>query len=66
MNYSEKIKYARRALLMRREELAYELGVTLVTVCHWEDGKAVPCAKSRKAFRELCERRGLFLDEDDG
>ena len=40
MSYPEKIKFARETLLMTQEELALELGVTPITVCRWETGKA--------------------------
>ena len=61
MSYPEKIN-----LLMTQEELALELGVTPVTVCRWETGKVEPSIKAKKAFRDLCERKGLSFDENHG
>ena len=66
MTYSEKIKSARENLLMTQEEIAAELGVTSITVCRWETGKTEPSIKAKKAFRDLCERKGLTFGENNG
>lgn len=66
MTYSEKIKSARENLLMTQEEIAVELGVTPITVCRWETGKTEPSIKAKKAFRDLCERKGLTFGESNG
>ena len=66
MTYSEKIKSARENLLMTQEESATELGVTPITVCRWETGKTEPSIKAKKAFRDLCERKGLTFGENNG
>ena len=66
MSYPEKIKFARETLLMTQEELALELGVTPITVCRWETRKVEPSIKAKKAFRDLCERKGLSFDENHG
>ncbi len=63
MTYSEKIKAVRESLLVTQEELGKELGVTSITICRWETGKVEPSMKAKKAFRELCERKGLTFDE---
>ena len=66
MTYSEKIKSARENLLMTQEEIAVELGVTPITVCRWETGKTEPSIKAKKAFRDICERKGLTFGENNG
>lgn len=66
MTYSEKIKSAREKLLMTQEEIAAELGVTSITVCRWETGKTEPGIKAKKAFRDLCERKGLTFGKNNG
>ena len=66
MTYSEKIKSARENLLMTQEEIAVELGVKPITVCRWETGKTEPSIKAKKAFRDLCERKGLTFGENNG
>lgn len=63
MTYPEKIKSARESLLITQEELANELGVTSITICRWETGKVEPSIKAKKAFRDLCERKGLTFNE---
>ena len=66
MTYAEKIRQSREALLMTQGEFATELGVNLITVCRWETGKTEPSIKAKKAFRDLCERKGLTFDENNG
>ena len=66
MTYSEKIKSARENLLMTQEEIAAELGVTPITVCRWETSKTEPSIKAKKAFRDLCERKGLTFGKNNG
>lgn len=66
MTYSEKIRTAREHLLMTQEEIASELGVTSITICRWETGKVEPSIKAKKAFRNLCERKGLSFEENNG
>lgn len=63
MTFAKKIKTARENLLMTQEEIALELGVTSITVCRWETGKTEPSIKAKKAFRDLCERKGLTFAE---
>lgn len=66
MTYAEKIRQSRETLLMTQVELATELGVNSITVCRWETGKTEPSIKAKKAFRDLCERKGLTFDENNG
>lgn len=63
MTYPEKIKAVRESLLVTQEELAKELGVTPITICRWETGKVEPSIKAKKAFRDLCEKKGLTFEE---
>ena len=60
------LKKYRQLAGMTQEELALELGVTPITVCRWETGKVEPSIKAKKAFRDLCERKGLSFDENHG
>lgn len=66
MTYAEKIRQSRETLLMTQGEFATELGVNSITVCRWETGKTEPSIKAKKAFRNLCERKGLTFDENNG
>lgn len=66
MTYAEKIRQSRETLLMTQGEFATELGVNSITVCRWETGKTEPSIKAKKAFRDLCERKGLTFDENNG
>lgn len=49
--------------MVTQEELAKELGVTPITICRWETGKVEPSIKAKKAFRNLCEKKGLTFEE---
>ena len=66
MTYAEKIRPPRETLLMTQGELATELGVNSITVCRWETGKSEPSIKAKKAFRNLCERKGVVFNENNG
>lgn len=66
MTYAEKIRQSRENLLMTQVELATELSVTPITVCRWETGKTEPSIKAKKAFRDLCERKGLTFGKNNG
>lgn len=66
MTYAEKIRQSRENLLITQVELATELSVTPITVCRWETGKTEPSIKAKKAFRDLCERKGLTFGENNG
>ena len=66
MSYAEKVKFVRNELLLTQEELAALLSVNSVTVCRWETGKSEPSIKAKKAFRNLCERKGLVFNENNG
>ena len=66
MREPEEMKLARETVLMTQEELGLELGVTPIAGCRWETGKVEPSIKAKKAFRDLCERKGLSFDENHG
>ncbi len=54
--FGDRVRNARRALGVTQEQLAEEIGVTLLTVHRWEAGKATPHQVSLRRFAEVEER----------
>ena len=53
MTYAQKIKKLREVLLITQQELADLLGVSIVTVNRWENGKYEPTMKVKRKLSEL-------------
>ena len=53
------IKAIRANLKMSQEQLAFQMGVSPVTVNRWENGKARPNIKAMKALKQYCEENDL-------
>ena len=53
MTYATKIKKLRDEMLLTQEEFGEVLGVSLVTVNRWENGKYEPAIKIKRKLREL-------------
>ncbi len=53
MTYAVKIKKLRDEMLLSQEEFGKMLGVSLVTVNRWENGKYEPTLKTKRKLREL-------------
>jgi putative transcriptional regulator len=53
MTYATKIKKLRDEMLLTQEEFGEMLGVSLVTVNRWENGKYEPAIKIKRKLREL-------------
>ena len=53
MTYAIKIKKLREEMLLTQEEFGKMLGVSLVTVNRWENGKYEPAIKIKRKLREL-------------
>lgn len=59
MTYSEKVKPARKKMLLTQDEMAIKLGVNSVTIYRWETGRTEPNMKAKKAIRDFYIRNGL-------
>jgi len=59
MTYSEKIKKLREVLLITQQELADVLGVSVVTVNRWENGKFEPTMKEKRKLARLFNENGM-------
>ena len=53
MTYATKIKKLRDEMLLTQEEFGEVLGVSLVTVNRWENGKFEPTIKIKRELRHL-------------
>ncbi|MFH5881894.1 helix-turn-helix transcriptional regulator [Liberiplasma polymorphum] len=62
MTYAQKIKRLREVLLITQQELAYLLGVSIVTVNRWENGKYEPTMKMKRKIVELSKTNNIELE----
>jgi DNA-binding XRE family transcriptional regulator len=62
MTYAQKIKKLREVLLITQQELADLLGVSIVTVNRWENGKYVPTMKIKRKIVELLKANSVELE----
>lgn len=62
MTYAQKIKRLRAVLLITQQELAYLLGVSIVTVNRWENGKYEPTMKMKRKIVELSKTNNIELE----
>ena len=61
--FSEKVKYARVKLLLTKEALAKELGVSYTKICRWEKDSREPQIVSQGKFYAFCENKGIKFEE---
>jgi DNA-binding XRE family transcriptional regulator len=62
MTYAQKIKQLREVLLITQQELADLLGVSIVTVNRWENGKYEPTMKMKRKIVELSKTNNIELE----
>jgi len=62
MTYAQKIKKLREVLLITQQELADLLGVSIVTVNRWENGKYEPTMKIKRKIVELLKANSVELE----
>lgn len=62
MTYTQKIKRLREVLLITQQELADLLGVSIVTVNRWENGKYEPTMRIKRKIVELCKANNIDLE----
>ena len=63
MKYDITIKKLREAMFLSQEELAKILGVSIVTVNRWENGKFEPTIKFKRKLNELFLEYHIFDDK---
>lgn len=62
MSFSTEIKNIRLNSFLSQTEFAQKLGVSFTTVNRWENGKAVPNLKARKAIDDFCKENKIDYD----
>lgn len=62
MTYAQKIKKLREVLLITQQELADLIGVSIVTVNRWENGKYEPTMKIKRKIVELSKTNNIELE----
>ena len=63
MEFSDKIRYARKQLEMSQEELAQALTVSYASIHRWENAKTKPNKMVRAVFDSFCKARDITFDE---
>lgn len=63
MTYAQKIKLLREVLLITQQELADLLGVSIVTVNRWENGKFNPTIKAKRKLNDLFIKYNVKTNE---
>lgn len=63
MEFSEKLKCARRKLDISQTALAQELGVAFTTINRWENERVMPNYRAVKKFEDFCKKNGLKFEE---
>ena len=62
MPFHTVIKNIRLNSFLSQTEFAEKLGVSFTTVNRWENGKAVPNLKARKAIDDFCKKNKIDYD----
>ncbi len=63
MEFKDKFKAARLKMMLSQEEIAKELGVSFASVNRWETGRNMPNFQAQRAFHDLCEKRGIKIED---
>jgi len=62
MTFGEKVKHARKKLMLSQEEMAKEVGVSFTTLNRWENSKTDPVYKYLRAFHDYCKKKGITFE----
>jgi len=62
MEFSEKVKQARKELKLSQDAFARELGVAFSTINRWENERIKPSYGALMKFEELCKKHNLKID----
>ena len=65
MEFSEKVKEARKKVNFSQEDMAHQLGVSFATVNRWESGKTKPSKLALKAFEDFCKEKSIVLEREE-
>ena len=65
MEFSEKVKEARKRGNFSQEDMAHQLGVSFATVNRWESGKTKPSKLALKAFEDFCKEKSIVFEREE-
>ena len=65
MEFSEKVKKARKKSNCSQEDMAHQLGVSFATVNRWEGGKTKPSKLALKAFDNYCKEKSIVFESEE-
>ena len=65
MEFSEKVKEARKRGNFSQEDMAHQLGVSFATVNRWESGKTKPSKLDLKAFEDFCKEKSIVFEREE-
>ena len=65
MEFSEKVKEARKKVNFSQEDMAHQLSVSFATVNRWESGKTKPSKLALKAFEDFCKEKSIVLEREE-
>jgi len=63
MDYARLIKRIREKLFLTQTDFANLLGVSLTTVCRWENNVFEPTMKAKKKIYEICKSNQIETEE---
>ena len=63
MDFKNKVKAVRARLFITQEQLAKELGCTVITVNRWENGKKPPSFILEEKFKKFCADNDIKFEE---
>lgn len=63
MEFSEKVKFARKKLYLSQDSLAKQIGISFVTINRWENGHGHPNLVMEAKFNDFCEKNGIKFED---
>lgn len=65
VDYAKLIKTIREKLFLTQTEFAEMLGVSLTTVCRWENKVFEPTMKVKKKIAQICKENSIYIGEKE-
>ncbi len=62
MTLPDVLKMTRQKAFLSQEEFAREMGVSVITINRWENGKCKPNLTALKKLKSFCEKHGLSYE----
>ncbi len=64
MEFSEKVKIARKQLNLSQERFAAKLGMSFASINRWEKGHSKPSYLAQTQFENFCKDNGIVFDDN--